>query len=84
MLLTHRMRRDSLEPLTRNRAAVRRSLALAASRRARLSYMVAPTPRWRHPDGQAVDRLVGEELSRAYLVRWGFATPVTFDPSRES
>lgn len=75
-MLAHRMRRDSFEPLTVNRAAVRRTLALAVSRRKRLAYAVAPTPRWRHSDGQAVDRLVGDELSRAYAVRWGFAVPV--------
>lgn len=64
------------------RAAVRRSVALAVSKRLRLRYCVAPTPRWRHADGQAADRIIGEELTQAYLVRWGFAVPYT--PSRES
>lgn len=77
-MLAHRMRAD-LKQLRARRSAVRRALPIAASKRKRF---VRPPRGWRSPEGQAAERLVGEELSRAYLIRWGFAVP--YDPSRES
>ena len=77
-MLTHRRRDDRDLTLTR-RAKIRRSLAMAASRRKRF---VRPPRGWRTPEGQAAERLFTEELSRAYNVRWGFAVP--YEPRRES
>lgn len=77
-MLAHRLQVQH-ETMRARRAVVRRSLAMAASKRKRF---VRPPRGWRTPEGQAAERIVGEELSRAYLVRWGFATP--YDPARES